>query len=280
MIFAFLLGCCEPLGRPGGEISILTYNVHGLPPEITGDDTTARMEQIGPLLKGFDIVGLQEDWLDENHAVLDEAVDYPTRDRETEKLDDRAYGKGLAMFAARESVASAGDFYTTCYGTIENASDCFASKGWRMLRLDLLGAEVDVYNTHLEAGGGPEDDAARGAQVDALIDAIANESADRAVIFVGDTNLEDTDPEDEPLIRKLEDETGLVNACVALDCPEPERIDRVMFRGSGNVSVDADSWSVAEEFADSEGVPLSDHEPIAVTLAWGGPMPPSCGLFL
>ena len=45
---------------------MLTYNIHGLPPEVTGDDTTGRIEQITPLLSDYDVVGLQEDWIEEN----------------------------------------------------------------------------------------------------------------------------------------------------------------------------------------------------------------------
>src|SRR5688572_9205296 len=97
-----LLAACSPdppAEEPpptSGQLDVLSYNVHGLPPSITGDDTEARMAQIGPLLGGFDLVGLQEVWQEEYHAILDEAVDYATRDRYTGKLEDRAYGMGLS----------------------------------------------------------------------------------------------------------------------------------------------------------------------------------------
>ena len=70
-----------PVGDPPvqpaeGELSFLTYNVHGLPPQITGDDTAARMVEIGPLLRPFDVVGLQEDFDDVNHGTLAAASDH------------------------------------------------------------------------------------------------------------------------------------------------------------------------------------------------------------
>ena len=82
-----------------GEFEALTYNVQGLPPEITGDDTTERMTRIGPLLDGFDVVGLQEDFIEGNHEILAGAAAHPTQLWFSDVLGDRVYGSGLAGFA-------------------------------------------------------------------------------------------------------------------------------------------------------------------------------------
>ena len=63
-----LLGCSDdtPTQEPPqtfGQFSVLTYNIHGLPPEVTNDDTSERIKQIAPLLEAYDVVGLQEDWI-------------------------------------------------------------------------------------------------------------------------------------------------------------------------------------------------------------------------
>ena len=74
-------------------------------------------------------------------------------------------------------------------------------KGFQAAR-QRLGTATDVYNTHLEAGGGEADNIARAAQVDALVAALEGWSAGQAVIFTGDFNLRETDPEDLPLIEQ------------------------------------------------------------------------------
>jgi hypothetical protein len=252
-----------------GTFTALTYNVHGLPPQITGDDTTARMEIIGPRLPGYWLVGLQEDFVDENHAILDASTDHPTKIRFGEPLEDRVYGSGLALFAELYEVEHQHTYFDACNGITDGASDCLASKGFQRVRLTLGGdAVLDVYNTHMEAGGGEEDDAARQVHVDQLVDAMTTDSADVAILFMGDTNLHGDDPDDLPLIEQLLGEPGLTEVCDAVDCPEPGRIDRIAIRDGGGVSLTAEGWAVEPGFFDDEGVPLSDHDPISAEIAW------------
>lgn len=260
-------------GPSSGALSVLSYNVHGLPPSITGDDTAGRMAQIAPLLPSYDLVGLQEDWDEANHEILASTMgDYPTSLWYGEPLDGRAYGSGLGLFARATLVDAQLTTYETCYGTLDSASDCLASKGLLAARLALAdGVEVDVYNTHFEAGGGAEDDAARAAQVDMVIEVMNSWSTGRAMIFMGDTNLGDDDPEDLPLVALLEEQTGLVEVCDLVGCPEPGRIDRIFVRDGGGVTLSAESWAVPSEFIDSEGVPLSDHDAITAQITWDVP---------
>ena len=172
-----------------GTLTALTYNVHGLPPEITGDDTEARLLAIGPRLAGFDLVGLQEDFDDGRHEQLAADAGFPTNVRFNEALEDRFYGSGLDVLSVLEVVDYLHEHFDDCYGTLDNAGDCLASKGFQAVRLQLGAGEVDVYNTHLEAGGGEEDDLARLNQIDQIVAAMNGWSAGRAVIFTGDTNL-------------------------------------------------------------------------------------------
>jgi endonuclease/exonuclease/phosphatase family metal-dependent hydrolase len=256
-----------PPGPDSGDATVLTYNVHGLPSVVTGDDTTARYEQIAPLLGGYDIVGIEEDWLADNHAILDAAAPQPTRYAFDTPMDDRAYASGLSFYGNFPAIEEQEVYYDTCFGTIDNASDCFASKGFLRVRLDLGTGPLDVYVTHLEAGGGPEDDTARAAQVDLLTAAIDATSADTAVVFMGDTNLDLGDPDDDPNLAKLAD-IGLVDACAATDCPDATHIDRIMLRNGGGLVLSFTSWSDEDAFYDADGVPLSDHPAIAAGLHW------------
>ncbi|RME25056.1 MAG: hypothetical protein D6798_09795 [Deltaproteobacteria bacterium] len=273
-MIAFLLACIGPSGLPdsgppdSGSLSVLTYNVHGLPEAVTGDDTPARMAAIAPLLPAFQLVGIQEDWDATNHEILVAEAPHPIQEWFDDKLDDsRLYGAGLSLLAPGTERMLHEQHYSRCNGVLDGASDCLASKGFQVLRLDLGGVQLDVYNTHLEAGRGEEDGEARASNVAELLAAMDELSTDRAVIAMGDTNLHGDDPEDQPLIQQLVD-AGLRNACDEVGCPEPDRIDRIMVRDGGDVALAVDSWAVPSGFEDADGVPLSDHDPIAVVLSW------------
>jgi endonuclease/exonuclease/phosphatase family metal-dependent hydrolase len=125
------------------------------------------------------------------------------------------------------------------------------------------GRTVDVYDAHFDAGRSTGDATARDAQVTQIADAIAAQSAGKAIIVAGDTNM---NADDEATFQKLLTTTGLTDACRALSCAEPARYDRVMFRSSASVKLSAKSWHV-ESFVDAAGNPLSDHDPVSVELA-------------
>lgn len=273
LLLPLLVACAPeaPEATPApteGRFTALTYNVHGLPPEITGDDTAARMALIAPLLNGFDVVGLQEDFDDDLHATLVGQATHGWRHRFDEMLPDRVYGPGLAALSRLTLVEGLGEHYTSCYGVFEGASDCLASKGFEVLRLRLGDGEVDVYNTHMEAGSGEEDNLARAEQVEQLLSAFERLSAGRAVIFMGDTNLSDFDAPDLPLITRLIEGGGLTETCVALGCAEPGRIDRILWRDGGGLTLTPTAWAVEPAFWDEDGVPMSDHDAISASFDW------------
>ena len=264
----FLLPGCGSETETGFALTLraLTYNIHGLPPEITNDDTAARIAAIAPLLNAYDLVGLQEDFDDDDHAVLSDASEHSQKRRFADILPDRVYGSGLAVFSDFEESTFHHEHYETCHGILESASDCLASKGFQVIRLVLgEGLEVDVYNSHLEAGGGEEDNASREAQVLQILARMEAFSEARAMLLLADTNLHAEDEQDAPLLD-LFYEAGLEDACTAVDCAEPNRIDRVLFRSGGDLILEVTDWRVDPDFSDAEGIPLSDHDPISVSL--------------
>ncbi len=272
MTLALALACtdgAEPVPTDG-TFTAVTYNVHGLPPEITGDDTPARMEAIAPMLTDFDVVGLQEDFDADNHALLTSESDHETQLFFDEPLADRFYGSGLATLARYPAETLHTEHYETCSGVLDGASDCLASKGFTMVRLVLGGdASLDVYDTHLEAGGGEDDEASRAAHVETLIGALETHSRGRAVLFLGDFNLhEDDGPPDSDLLARLRDEGGLRDTCEEAGCPDPNVIDRLFLRDGGGVSLEVLDWELQAQFVDDDGVELSDHEALAGTYRW------------
>jgi len=256
--------------RPSeGSFLALTYNVHGLPPVITMDDTVERIRQISPRLNGFDLVGLQEDFDDLNHVLIEEESEHGHIRRFGEPLDGHFYGSGLSALSRFPIIDHRHVYYTGCHGRFDAASDCLASKGVQAVRIRLADqVEIDVYNTHLEAGGGPEDHAVRVEHVDELLTVMATYSQGRAIIFLGDTNLHESDPLDAPVLRHFQSTAGLTDACDEVMCPEPGRIDRIMFRSGTGVHLDVSEWQVETAFVDPEGVALSDHDAISGRIHW------------
>lgn len=257
-------------GPASGSFLALTYNVHGLPSVITGDDTGGRMKRIGPLLNGFDIVGLQEDFVDDHHAVLAQACTLVTRTRFDDKLEKRAYGSGLATFARQELIAQDSGHYSTCHGLLDSASDCLASKGFLFNRLRLgAGAELDLYVTHLEAGSSAEDMASKETQVAEVLAFMAQRSQGRAVLFVGDFNLHyDKGGKQAELMDHIDKTAGLQRACVALGCPDSNHIDQHHYRSGDGLKLEAEVWRNEPAFFDPQGTPLSDHPAISVRYRW------------
>ena len=144
-----------------------------------------------------------------------------------------------------------------------------ASKGFLRVRLELVpGLEIDFYNSHLEAGNTAEDTFVRAEQVRELLDEIEIGSADRPVIFLGDTNLKIDIPEEMDLLDQLKEEGRLIDCCEQMQCEQPQYIDRIFFRGSSDLEIRAKEWLERSEFFNEQGEPLSDHPAVSCLLAF------------
>lgn len=271
MIFALMIGCTSPSKDTfsSGTLDVLTYNIHALPSVVTGDDTLGRIHQIAPLLGDFDLIGIQEDWMDEYHSILVESAGLPYVDRFDAPLnDDKVYGAGLSLLGKNNILKAQHIHYESCFGLLENASDCFASKGLQFAELDIEGMTFHVYNTHLEAGSGPEDQDVRALQVDTILTVMAQNSTNLPVILMGDFNLEPDKEEEDMLLSRLRDEAGLRLTCTQVDCAEPNHIDQIYIRSGNDVGLDVLLWERREDFIDEQGVSLSDHPAIMTTIQW------------
>jgi hypothetical protein len=138
------------------------------------------------------------------------------------------------------------------------------------------GVEVDLYDLHGEAGGGPEDQALQAADFEQLAAYIAERSEGRPIILGGDTNLhtdlehpDAADGADIEIWETFLEVTGLTDACAATDCDRPGDIDKVAFRSGEGVDLEVRSHAFTEdEFLDASGEDLSDHPPLVVGFAW------------
>ena len=269
-VVALLCGCkSEPCGSGAGEFSALTYNVHGLPDIVTGDNTSERIQKIAPLLKGYSFIALQEDFDDDNHQVLLEAGTYPEVHRFAETSVSSYYGSGLSFFSNYNIELYEEYFFDACHGYLDASSDCLAAKGFQRLRLALReSCFLDVYNSHFEAGGSDDDNAVRQIHVDAVQKVMEEKSAGQAILFLGDTNLHGDESVDLRTLTQWMSALGLKETCDVLDCPEPGRIDRFLFRSGKCVKLKAKAWSREAQFIDEAGTPLSDHDALKATYTW------------
>lgn len=281
---------------PSGEFSALSYNVAGLPQEVSQVNPEDHIPLISPLLDEYDIVLTQEDfdWWQPSLDTLDFA-NYHTRLRaETNhpyqsELHPGPDAVGLDVPTERPSLM-VGDglgllarfpfdeFRRIPWdGCAPDAADCLAMKGFAMARIEVApGVVIDFYNLHAEAGGEVEDNAVRAAGFEQLAAYIEQNSAGKAIILGGDTNLH-TDPEsddaddreDAAVWDEFIERTGLIDVCGALSCEDSTRIDKFAFRDGNGVGVEPLTWKFeVETFVDPSGEPLSDHDALAVRWRW------------
>jgi len=256
-------------------LSVVSYNVHGLPAWLAGDDPAGRMGKLGPLLARYDVALVQEDWA--HHEALAAAVAPRFWMRGATPRDPfftslrflcGACASGLTLFtrAAADAVLAHEDRpLGVCAGWMLGANDCFASKGFQRLRLRLgPSLELDLVNLHLDAGGRELDQAARAAQLERLAAALEAVSPGRALVVGGDWNLGWDVPAQRALLDSFRTRLGLADAGAhagpgmrPTGAPA-DRVDHLFFRGGDAVSLVVAEAGEATEFRDG-GVPLSDH---------------------
>lgn len=272
----------EPEGS--GELVALTYNVAGLPEGLSSSMPLEYTPLIAPLLNDYDLVFLQESWQtpDPNpvfplrvyHEILVAASTHPYQTVPADQpLGSDAsrptalLGDGLDIFSEFPLGDTTRVAWSSC---VDTASDCLAFKGFSMTPAQLSdGTPVHLYDLHMEAGDSAEDDAARDLGIDQLLSFISQNSQGQALIIGGDFNLEtDTEPAKSQLARLLST-AGLTDACTELMCPRPGNIDKLLYRSSARVLLQAESWNLeSSKFVSPDGMPLSDHEPLAVRFAY------------
>jgi hypothetical protein len=274
-----------------GELTALTYNVAGLPEGLSGSHPATNTQYISPLLDGYDLVLVQEDWLTPNpnptgfsvfHEVLAAGAHHPFQStpapcpigsnpaRPTALVSD-----GLNEFSNFEFREINRVAWEGCYGALgasEGGSDCGAMKGF-FVAVHVLspGAFVDVYDLHGEAGSTPTDQQLQETGYRQLAAFINDFSADHAVILGGDTNLhtESTNP-DAAIWQDLLAATGLTDVCQAVDCGADRTIiDKFAFRNSDALTIAPLSHRFErDKFVGPDGKRLSDHDALAVRFRW------------
>ena len=289
-------------GGASGRFTVLSYNVAGLPQEISSENPKEHLPLISPRLEPYDVVLTQEDF-DWWRSLLDsfDFVNYHERLRaqvthrhrsqrhpgpEAAGVDEstrplQQVGDGLGLLSRFPIDERARIAWKGCFGGLDTsdggAGDCLAMKGFSHTTLTLApGAEVDVYNLHGEAGGTATDQQLQEDDYAELAAYIRANSRGRAIVLGGDTNLH-TEPEhpdaegeaDTIIWARFLRRTGLRDACTAVRCAETGDIDKIAFRSNRDMTLTPLSHEFpTADFETADGEPLSDHEPLAVEFRW------------
>lgn len=269
-----------------GEFLALSYNVAGLPEDLSQSSPEANTPLISPLLNGYDLVLVQEDWqtpdpnpiaplrvyhellaADAMHPYQSEPAPLPlggNPERPSALVSD-----GLNRFSQFPFGEVLRQHWAGCDN---NSGDCLAFKGFSVARTELApGVCVDVYNLHGEAGNGEGDRALKDINTRDLVAFMELYSVGRAVIVGGDFNMRLSRIHDAANLDFLTTRTGISDACIALGIVDEEAIDKFFYRSNDSVMLSPTSCQFETDiFVTPDGGPLSDHDPLAVGFAWSG----------
>ena len=256
-----------------GTMMLLSYNVAGLPGGLSQSDPVKNTPLMSPLLNAYDLALMQGDFA--FTTQLSSQALHPQKSVPGVPAFGTFMNDGLTRFSNFAFTGHTRVRWQACNGYIDQANDCLASKGFSVARTTLgAGAIVDVYNLHMDAGNSSGDQTARAAQVDQLLAEIATRSVGQAIIIAGDTNINPSkSAKNKQMLDKLLLQANLIDACVHVSCGDVNRIDRVMYRSSPQVQLEALSWQIDTSFVDGAGVALSDHEAVGVQLSWKALVP-------
>ena len=164
-------------------LSVLLWNVWNLPSCLTDKNSKGRAKNISPLLKPYDVVILNEAFV--NKKYLLEQADYPYM----KKLGRQwwtIFDSGIIILSRFPIVETSWTHYKQRSGW-----DIFAAKGILKCRIQLNDTQqIDVYGTHMQAGNTTRHQVTRHAQaIQAAEFVLKGSPAGNTVLFAGDLNM-------------------------------------------------------------------------------------------
>lgn len=230
-------------------LKVVTFNVAAI--YFVHPNVGERIEAIGPALAAYDVVALQELWLDKHAERLRDLSGLPYYVRH-----ERSFflGNGLALLS-RYPIVEVKKMVFSCRPSALRVyqGEWPANKGVELTRLETPKGPLDVYNTHIISNYGESAPyrALRLTQIFELAEFIRANSKDRPFVLLGDLN---TGP-GERAYGLLKDLLGLSDACGSDFCG----IDHVMLPRGRSKS------KARLEFQDTG---WSDHPAVAADLRW------------
>ena len=272
LLFIYALIPFEVFCLENENFNILVYNTHGLPEIFIDDNPKKRFPIIGEKTRDFNISLLQEDY--SHHEELSSGLG-------TESIAYRGgMGTVLCPLCAGSGLTSIfnlpdgwlidveNETYEDCSGWLIGANDCFAYKGFQIIKITTPNKkDFYIINTHMDAGRRDSDRYAREKQLEHIISAIKKKKEVKALIVAGDLNLNSKDPEDMELLKQFKNELSLMDAFEDTEIDTRWSIlDYILIKQGEDVGLKINSVGEDRSFFTEEG-PLSDHPALFIELS-------------
>ena len=261
------------LEQQSENLRILVYNTHGLPEIFISDNPKKRFPVIGKKTQDFNISLLQEDY--SHHEELSSGLA-----KESLAIRGGLGGRLICPFCTGSGLTSVFNLpknwtvdvenqtYDTCSGWLRGANDCFAYKGFQLIKITLpSNKRFFIVNTHMDAGKRDSDRASRERQLEQIISTIKQRTTTEALIVAGDLNLNSKNPEDVKLLENFKEELGLTDSFTGHKISKKWTIlDYILYKQGEELEFKIISVGEDESFVTEEG-PLSDHPALIIEVS-------------
>ena len=261
------------LEQQSEKLRILVYNTHGLPEIFISDNPKKRFPVIGKKTQDFNISLLQEDY--SHHEELLSGLA-----KESLAIRGGLGGRLICPFCTGSGLTSVfnlpknwtvdveNETYDTCSGWLRGANDCFAYKGFQLIKITLpSNKRFFIVNTHMDAGKRDSDRASRERQLEQIISTIKQRTTTEALIVAGDLNLNSKNPEDVKLLENFKEELGLTDSFTGHKISKKWTIlDYILYKQGEELEFKIISVGEDESFVTEEG-PLSDHPALVIEVS-------------
>ena len=261
------------LEQQSENLRILVYNTHGLPEIFISDNPKKRFPVIGKKTQDFNISLLQEDY--SHHEELSSGLA-----KESLAIRGGLGGRLICPFCTGSGLTSVFNLpknwtvdvenqtYDTCSGWLRGANDCFAYKGFQLIKITLpSNKRFFIVNTHMDAGKRNSDRASRKRQLEQIISTIKQRTTTEALIVAGDLNLNSKNPEDVKLLENFKEELKLTDSFTGHKISKKWTIlDYILYKQGEALEFKSISVGEDESFVTEEG-PLSDHPALIIEVS-------------
>ena len=261
------------LEQQSEKLRILVYNTHGLPGLFISDNPKKRFPVIGKKTQDFNISLLQEDYSHHEELLSGLAKEsLAIRGGLGSRLMcPLCTGSGLTSvfnLPKNWTVEVENQTYETCSGWLRGANDCFAYKGFQIIKITLpSNKRFFIVNTHMDAGKRDSDRAARKKQLEHIISTIKQRATTEALIVAGDLNLNSKNPEDVKLLENFKEELRLTDSFTGHKISKKWTIlDYILYKQGEELEFKIISVGEDDSFVTEEG-PLSDHPALIIEVS-------------
>ena len=261
------------LEQQSEKLRILVYNTHGLPGLFISDNPKKRFPVIGKKTQDFNISLLQEDYSHHEELLSGLAKEsLAIRGGLGSRLMcPLCTGSGLTSvfnLPKNWTVEVENQTYETCSGWLRGANDCFAYKGFQIIKITLpSNKRFFIVNTHMDAGKRNSDRAVRKKQLEHIISTIKQRTTTEALIIAGDLNLNSKNTEDVKLLENFKEELGLTDSFTGHKISKKWTIlDYILYKQGEELEFKIISVGEDESFVTEEG-PLSDHPALIIEVS-------------